>query len=700
MGVAMLTGEKRMETRKRRLAKGWYNLHIGRGSKTSTAGCVIGMIHVDRILDCNLLQDSWAKPEFGQFSSVIDKTVQFGQPVGPISGGQAIWYIKDKDMMRQLAEQVSEVECRSFEPYRPDLPDLSSFRRQTVYTPWTKAPRKRKQREEKTAEGGNRPARERQESRRMQRREKVRKRKWHPTSMASNQPASSNVQDGPQVGSSADKARSKTTGQDERGTGRSVATNCPKELSICFFRLIPSFTRSSTGHAKIGGWTHMAHADETHRLEFAGRLAKVERSHLGTASWSVRQGQDRPDLVLCGRFFLPPTCCHGGCCTLESLLHHSHLVGCSVISCLSFKALLHHAPRRQQKKEGFFVGQSRHVYSVRHQDLEDIGVHFQVLPRKGGLTATLRFRRLCSTQVSAMNQTTQAQHLHALANLWSGVACTPHLTEPCANLWSADSLIRVLPAAAEEHQRQSNHTVLPRPEHRRIRFVLDLPVPLQLDTTPMRCRSIGCASETRYFTVTWDDLQARFPGLLRWHGDKFGEVLFTKKLLLYLVQSFYERLNMRSVRRGLVEHYANNILALNVASPASELLRSIPQSGTLAALLVSGMERFLQDPWTALLTFYVSQDNQLNVHGIAPLAVLIILFCPVSKEKVKNVQEGLHIYCGSILRGDGHHRIARRVVKHVDGKRTRPWNVLLGWVGVDGALLAPPSLSASEMLGL
>ena len=65
---------------------------------------------------------------------------------------------------------------------------------------------------------------------------------------------------------------------------------------------------------------------------------------------------------------------------------------------------------------------------------------------------------------------------------------------------------------------------------------------------------------------------------------------------------------------------------------------------------------------------------------------------------MKNVQEGVHIYAGSILRGDGHHRIARRVVKHVKGKRTRPWNVLLGWVGVDGALLAPPSLSASETL--
>ena len=67
---------------------------------------------------------------------------------------------------------------------------------------------------------------------------------------------------------------------------------------------------------------------------------------------------------------------------------------------------------------------------------------------------------------------------------------------------------------------------------------------------------------------------------------------------------------------------------------------------------------------------------------------------------MKNIQEGVHVYSGSIIRGDGHHRLARRVVRMEKGKRTRPWNVLLGWVGVDGALLAPPTLSASEILGI
>ena len=67
---------------------------------------------------------------------------------------------------------------------------------------------------------------------------------------------------------------------------------------------------------------------------------------------------------------------------------------------------------------------------------------------------------------------------------------------------------------------------------------------------------------------------------------------------------------------------------------------------------------------------------------------------------MKNVQEGVHIYSGGIVRGDGHHKLARRVIKMVGGKKTRPWNVLLGWVGVDNALLAPPSLAHSESLAL
>ena len=139
MGLAMLTGDKRMETRKRKLAKGWYNLHLGKQAKTNAAGSLIGMIHVGRIVDCNLLEDTWAKPEFGQFASVIDKSVEFATPIGPISGGQGVWYIKDQEVMRRLEEQLQGADCRNFGEYRADLPDLSAPEKKTIYKPWTKA---------------------------------------------------------------------------------------------------------------------------------------------------------------------------------------------------------------------------------------------------------------------------------------------------------------------------------------------------------------------------------------------------------------------------------------------------------------------------------------------------------------------------------------------------------------------------------
>ena len=254
--------------------------------------------------------------------------------------------------------------------------------------------------------------------------------------------------------------------------------------------------------------------------------------------------------------------------------------------------------RKQQKEQELFVAHSRHVQTIKRKDLTEVGVHFHVLPRKGGVTSTLRFRRLASPDAPAVLQTTQAQQLHALANLWGGGTSKTQWEQ--SGTWPTEAVTRIVPAAAQEHQQEKQHNLISRSDQKRLRFVLDLPLPVLLDITPMRCRSSGCKAESTHFTVTWKDIQDRFPGLLRWQGRKLGEIVFTKKLFLYLVQSFYEKLNMRSVRRGLVEYYANNIIALNVASPPAELLRSIPQSGTLAALLVSGMERFLAETWPRL----------------------------------------------------------------------------------------------------
>lgn len=227
MGLAMLTGDKRMETRKRKLAKGWYNLHLGKQAKTNAAGSLIGMIHVGRIVDCNLLEDTWAKPEFGQFASVIDKSVEFATPIGPISGGQGVWYIKDQEVMRRLEEQLQGADCRNFGEYRADLPDLSAPEKKTIYKPWTKAKQNKNTRQCRKKKTSGLPV-EVPDDRRMQKRTCPRKRKWHPASMPSNQPASLPAPDGnvalPTEGG---RKSSKSMGTEERGTGE-VLAQCNK----------------------------------------------------------------------------------------------------------------------------------------------------------------------------------------------------------------------------------------------------------------------------------------------------------------------------------------------------------------------------------------------------------------------------------------------------------------------------------------
>lgn len=241
------------------------------------------------------------------------------------------------------------------------------------------------------------------------------------------------------------------------------------------------------------------------------------------------------------------------------------------------------------------MAESRHVRTLPQQYLKDIGLHFQVLPRKGGVTTTLRFRRLSASPDTTVSHTAQAQHLLALATLWGGQAAKADgiPTGPLPK----HSPIRIVPRAAEEHRKETGHNVIARADKKRTCFALDLPVPLMMDITPMRCRSPGCAANnTCYFPVLMKDIHAHIPGILHWQASKFGEVFLSERMLLYLVQSFYEKLNMRSLRRGLVEYYATNMLAFNLTSSASTLLQAVPQSGTFAALLVSGMERFLAEP--------------------------------------------------------------------------------------------------------
>ena len=139
----------------------------------------------------------------------------------------------------------------------------------------------------------------------------------------------------------------------------------------------------------------------------------------------------------------------------------------------------------------------------------------------------------------------------------------------------------------------------------------------------------------------------------------------TRRFLLYLIRAFFDLLSLRGCRRNLVSHYSTTVLPTRGPHAAVYCISEVPRNGPLRAVLL----RVLGDWW---------------------------------REKVRRLRSLVNVYSGSVIRGDGQWKIARRVVERSSsgscGPRTRPWNVLLAWVGIDGAILDVPRLSKSESI--
>ena len=136
----------------------------------------------------------------------------------------------------------------------------------------------------------------------------------------------------------------------------------------------------------------------------------------------------------------------------------------------------------------------------------------------------------------------------------------------------ADLTVRkVMPAALEKHlSEQPCHFPSQMSDERRSIWVWDLPFPIQIDGRRYRCRTCAAnGASMRYYVITVSDLQAAFPDLLTWRDRRHGTVFFTKKFLLYLVQVFYRRLNVRATKRAIVEQIGASALAIRLHdSPA------------------------------------------------------------------------------------------------------------------------------------
>lgn len=228
----------------------------------------------------------------------------------------------------------------------------------------------------------------------------------------------------------------------------------------------------------------------------------------------------------------------------------------------------------------------------------------------------------------------------------------------------ADLTVRkVMPAALEKHlSEQPCHFPSQMSDERRSIWVWDLPFPIQIDGRRYRCRTCAAnGASMRYYVITVSDLQAAFPDLLTWRDRRHGTVFFTKKFLLYLVQVFYRRLNVRATKRAIVEQIGASALALGCMTRLRTLCTAIPSNVSLRKILLNALEGY-------------------------------------TSSSVKRLRQHINLYAGTLLRHDGNYDIPERVVEFSGGVRRRPHGCLVAFLGVDGSLLAPPELLRSEAL--
>jgi hypothetical protein len=177
-------------------------------------------------------------------------------------------------------------------------------------------------------------------------------------------------------------------------------------------------------------------------------------------------------------------------------------------------------------------------------------------------------------------------------------------------------------------------------------------LPWILDMRPWRCKT--CA---KYFAVTPADVRRSFPSVLRSHGERQRPVFLTRRFLLHLVQKLFELLNASAVKRHLYDYYLANAQALCLSERSLWFTSSVPRLRPMRLLLLKALQSYLP-------------------------------------EFVAEIEKVVHVYAGSGVRGDGHYKVATRIIAGPAGKI----GCIYAWVSVDGSLLRPPSALPDEKL--
>ena len=180
------------------------------------------------------------------------------------------------------------------------------------------------------------------------------------------------------------------------------------------------------------------------------------------------------------------------------------------------------------------------------------------------------------------------------------------------------------------------------------KYILDLPLPQILDVRSFRCRTC-----LKYFPVQMSDIKRHFPDMLVSRQKKSRKVMFSPRFLMLILGKFAETFNANAVKRFVLDLYLANSVYINHADKAFYAVESLPRKFALRTILRD-----------ALLSY------------LPPL--------------VSHVEKHVHVYSGSAIRGDGHFKVASRILPQ------EKINVIYAWIGIDGALLRPPAAMAGE----
>jgi hypothetical protein len=165
---------------------------------------------------------------------------------------------------------------------------------------------------------------------------------------------------------------------------------------------------------------------------------------------------------------------------------------------------------------------------------------------------------------------------------------------------AARGLQRVVPAAALSHVEQKralgeSHTIAPRSDraiHANVRYVLDLPLPQQLDTRAYVCNTCKARGRWTSFRVLTSDIQRQCGEVLLHRTERSGDALMTKAFLMFCVHNFHDQLCARALRRTLVAYYSANALAFSLGPATLSLISAVPGNNCLRSMLLAALEAY------------------------------------------------------------------------------------------------------------